>query len=80
MLLLAYCQGDLINLSFDRHLIKCPHCQEQSVHNWSGNMILFTTAKCTHCGREFLILLNEPRGWGPEPEMRCDAGRPHSAI
>ncbi len=43
-------------------------------------MILFTTAKCTHCGREFLIVLNEPRGWGPEPEMRCDAGRPHPAI
>jgi transposase-like protein len=54
-------EGDIINLGFERHLIQCPHCQRQTVHNSPGKMILFATAKCTHCGREFLIALNKPR-------------------
>jgi DNA-directed RNA polymerase subunit RPC12/RpoP len=54
-------EGDLIDLDFNRHEIECPHCQQQTVHHWPGNMILFATAKCTHCGREFLIAMNEPR-------------------
>ncbi|MGA2425027.1 MAG: hypothetical protein ABSG07_13570 [Terriglobales bacterium] len=48
-----------INFDFDRHLITCPHCQKQSVHPWSGTMILFSPAKCTYCGRQFVILLNQ---------------------
>jgi len=52
---------DLIELGFDRHLIKCPHCQKQSVHDWPGTMILFSPAKCTHCDKQFVIALNEPR-------------------
>ncbi len=55
---------DLINLGFDRHLIKCPHCQKQIVHNWPGNVILFAATRCTHCGGEFLITMNEPRVQG----------------
>jgi hypothetical protein len=31
------------------------------VHHCPGEMILFATARCTHCGREFLIALNKPR-------------------
>jgi transcription elongation factor Elf1 len=54
-------EGDLINLDCNRHLVKCPHCQKQTVHNSPGKMILFATAKCGHCGREFLIAMNKPR-------------------
>jgi transposase-like protein len=54
-------EGDLVNLGFDRHLVQCPHCKKQVVHKWPGNMILFATAKCTHCDKEFVITLNEPR-------------------
>jgi transcription elongation factor Elf1 len=54
-------ESDLINLDFNRHLIQCPHCQKQTVHHCPGDMILFATAKCAHCGREFLIALNKPR-------------------
>jgi transposase-like protein len=54
-------EGNLIHISVNRHLIKCPHCQKQTVQNWSGNMILFAPAKCSHCGKEFVIALNEPR-------------------
>ena len=53
--------GELINLDFNRHLIQCPHCQKQTVHHCPGDMILFATAKCAHCGRAFLIALNKPR-------------------
>lgn len=54
-------EGDLIDLRLDKHLIRCPHCQKQMVHNWPGTMILFAAAKCTHCGKNFLIALNEAR-------------------
>jgi DNA-directed RNA polymerase subunit RPC12/RpoP len=54
-------EGDLIELGCNRHEIQCPHCQKQTVRNWPGNMILFATATCTHCGRKFLIALNEPQ-------------------
>jgi len=54
-------EDDLIDLVFDRHLIKCPHCQKQSVHSWSGTMILFSPVKCSHCSQEFVIALNQPR-------------------
>jgi transposase-like protein len=52
---------DLIELRLNRHLIECPHCQEQTVHNWPGTVILFSPAKCTHCGKRFVIALNQPR-------------------
>jgi DNA-directed RNA polymerase subunit RPC12/RpoP len=51
---------DLIDIGFNRHLIRCPHCQKQTVYNWPGDMILFAMAKCSHCGRAFLIKLNKP--------------------
>jgi transposase-like protein len=54
-------EDDLIDLDLDRHEIKCPHCQRQTVHYWPGKTILFATVKCMHCGKEFLIVLNEPR-------------------
>ncbi len=52
---------DLIEIGCNYHLIRCPHCHKQSVQPWPGEMILFGAAKCTHCGREFVIALNEPR-------------------
>ena len=52
---------DVVHLGLNRHSIKCPHCQEQTIHNWPGNTILFATAECTHCGNKFLIALNEPQ-------------------
>jgi len=52
---------DLINVGFDKHLIKCPHCQKQTIYPWSGTMILFSPTRCAHCGREFVIAMNQPR-------------------
>jgi transposase-like protein len=54
-------EDDLIDLAFDQHLITCPHCHQQTVHPWSGTIILFSPAKCSHCGQEFVIALNQPR-------------------
>jgi|HubBroStandDraft_4_1064222.scaffolds.fasta_scaffold02844_7 transposase-like protein len=53
---------ELIALAFDRHAIQCPHCHEETIHPWTGKMILFANCKCTHCGRDFVIALNQPRG------------------
>ena len=50
-----------IDLAFDTHRLKCPHCMEEIVHSWPGCTIPFSSAKCDHCGRAFLIVLNEPR-------------------
>jgi transposase-like protein len=52
---------DLIEIGPNKHLIQCPHCQKQTVHQWPGETILFSTAKCMHCGRGFVIALNQPR-------------------
>jgi DNA-directed RNA polymerase subunit RPC12/RpoP len=52
---------DVIPLALSRNEIKCPHCHEQTIHNWPGTTILFATAKCMHCGNQFLIALNEPK-------------------
>jgi transcription elongation factor Elf1 len=54
-------EGDLIDIGSNKHLIECQHCQKQTVHHCPGDMILFAAAKCSHCGREFLIALNKPR-------------------
>jgi transposase-like protein len=55
--------GDgLIDLSDNRHLITCPHCKKQTPHSHPGNLILFAKPKCMHCGREFVVAMNEPRG------------------
>jgi len=43
-------------------LWQCPHCHEETIHPWTGKMILFANCKCTHCGRDFVIALNQPRG------------------
>jgi hypothetical protein len=51
----------VIDVGFDKHLVTCPHCQEQTLHLWPGSTILFATTECTHCGGEFLIVQNEPR-------------------
>jgi transposase-like protein len=66
---------DLIHFGFDKHLIKCPHCQKQIVHLWSGTMILFSPAKCAYCDREFIIALNQPRR-GPNTELSSECARP----
>jgi transposase-like protein len=54
-------EDDSIDLGLNKHLINCPHCQKQTVHPWSGSTILFSPAKCAHCGRDFVIVLNQPR-------------------
>jgi transposase-like protein len=53
---------DVIELGLNRHFIQCPHCQKQAILRWPGIMILFSNFKCTHCGRDFVIALNQPRG------------------
>jgi transposase-like protein len=53
-------EADIIQLGFIRHLIKCPHCEKQTVQRWPGEMILYAPAKCKQCGEEFVIVLNEP--------------------
>jgi DNA-directed RNA polymerase subunit RPC12/RpoP len=52
---MAIAETDLIELGFDRHAMQCPHCQKR------GKAILFATANCVHCGRDFLIALNKPQ-------------------
>jgi transposase-like protein len=53
--------ADLIGLGLNQHLLECPHCKKQTVHKWPGSMILFASAKCIHCGQDFLIALNKPK-------------------
>ena len=53
--------SEVIPIGFVRHLVKCPHCEQEVVHNWPGTMILYSATKCKHCGKEFVITLNEPR-------------------
>jgi len=53
--------ADLIDLSDNRHLLTCPHCKKQTAHRHVGSVILFATTKCTHCGQEFVVAMNEPR-------------------
>ncbi len=53
---------EVIELVFDRHVIQCPHCQKETVHPWPGSMILFAGFRCNHCGRDFVIALNQARG------------------
>jgi len=47
-------------LDFDLHELACPRCAKQTRHAWPGSTILFSTAKCEHCGEEFLIVQNKP--------------------
>lgn len=49
-----------VRVDFDIHRLKCPHCAKQTRHPWPGRTILFSTAKCEHCGEEFLIVKNKP--------------------
>ena len=49
----------VIDLGFDNHRIKCPHCQKETAHLWPGRMILFSTVQCIHCNMEFLVVLNQ---------------------
>jgi transposase-like protein len=54
-------EADLIHLGSVRHLIQCPHCEEQAVQKWPGTMILYVSTKCKGCGKEFVIALNQAR-------------------
>jgi len=49
-----------VRLDFDPHELDCPHCEKQTRHSWPGDTILFSTAKCEHCGLEFLVVQNKP--------------------
>ena len=49
----------LLDLCFHKHQIKCPHCKKQTMHSWPGKLILFSTAECSRCAMEFLIVENE---------------------
>jgi transposase-like protein len=50
-----------IDLGFHRHETRCPHCQQQTEYSWPGETTLFASLKCSHCGKEFVIVLDEPR-------------------
>jgi transcription elongation factor Elf1 len=52
---------DFIEVALQTHQIKCPNCDQQTVHNWPGDTILFATATCIHCGEQFLIAFNQPQ-------------------
>jgi len=52
---------EVIEFAFDRHVMPCPHCEKETIIRWPGSMILFAHIKCDHCGRDFLIALNQPR-------------------
>ncbi len=49
-----------LSLEFVLHRLVCPHCQKRTRHHWPGETILFATAKCERCGKEFLIVQNKP--------------------
>lgn len=49
-----------LSLDFLIHRLVCPHCQKTTRHHWPGETILFATAKCERCGKEFLIVQNKP--------------------
>jgi transposase-like protein len=53
-------EADVIPLELVRHLVNCPHCEQQTTQSWPGNMILFAPVKCSHCGKAFVITMNEP--------------------
>ena len=46
---------------FDKHEFQCPHCRAQTLYFLPGSMVLFSTATCQHCNREFLIVQNRPQ-------------------
>src|ERR1700690_3490324 len=46
---------------FDKHELECPHCQKRTPLLWPGSTILFATAKCEHCSKEFVVVENKPR-------------------
>jgi hypothetical protein len=45
---------------FDKHELECPHCQKRTPLLWPGSTILFATAKCEHCSKEFVVVENKP--------------------
>lgn len=49
-----------LSLEFVLHRLVCPHCQKRTRRHWPGETILFATAKCERCGKEFLIVQNKP--------------------
>jgi transcription elongation factor Elf1 len=49
-----------IRLDLAVHEFACPHCEKWTQHSWPGSTILFSTAKCQHCGMEFLVVQNKP--------------------
>jgi len=49
-----------LSLDFVLHKLVCPHCQKPTRHHWPGETILFATAKCERCGKEFLVVQNKP--------------------
>jgi DNA-directed RNA polymerase subunit RPC12/RpoP len=49
-----------LSLDFDLHELECPHCQKRTQHAWPGSTIPLSTAKCKHCGAEFLVFQSKP--------------------
>jgi transposase-like protein len=52
-------EAELIALNLDKHQMQCPHCKNQTVHHSPGEMILFATVKCVHCGGGFLVAMDK---------------------
>ena len=64
------CDVRNVRLDFDLHELECPHCEQQTRYSWPGVTILFSTARCEHCGMDFLIVQNKP--WlGDRRTNRC---------
>ena len=58
-----------IGLGLDRHEFECPNCHKMTEHSWAGAVVLYSSARCQHCGETFLIVENQPRLERPDPQQ-----------
>ena len=53
-------EDELIALDLDRHELECPHCNQPTVHDSPGKIVLFAGARCMRCGQDFVIAMDKP--------------------
>jgi|HubBroStandDraft_4_1064222.scaffolds.fasta_scaffold109945_2 hypothetical protein len=49
-----------VRLDFVEHELVCPLCQKRTRHASAGATIPLASARCEHCGNEFLIVQSKP--------------------